>query len=52
MELIEEICQLVIKELQKQGLTARTDDFLENHTVEIMSRIEDDVIRSRHVMEG
>lgn len=52
VELIEEICQLVIKELKAQGLTARNDDFLENHTMEIMSQIEDDVIRSRHVMEG
>lgn len=52
VELIEEICQLVIKELQEQGLTKRTDDFLENHTMEIMSQIEDSAIRSRHVMEG
>lgn len=50
--LIEEICQLIVKELQAQGLTGRNDDFLENHTMEIMGRIEDEMIRSRHVMEG
>lgn len=50
--LMEEICSLVVKELQKQGLTGRTDDFLENHTMEIMARIQDETIRSRHVMEG
>lgn len=50
--LIEEICGLVVKELQQQGLTSRTDDFLENHTMELMGRIQDESIRSRHVMEG
>ena len=50
--LIEEICQLIVKELQTQNLTGRNDDFLENHTMEIMGRIEAQEIRSRHVMEG
>lgn len=50
--LIEEICQLIVKELQTQNLTGRNDDFLENHTMEIMERIEAPEIRNRHVMEG
>lgn len=50
--LIEEICSLVVEELQRQGLTSRTDDFLENHTMELMARIQDESIRSRHVLEG
>lgn len=50
--LIEQICAIIVTELQAQNLTARKDDFLENHTGEIMSRIEDETIRSRHVMEG
>ncbi len=52
VNLIEDICGCVVKELQEQGLTDRTDDFLENHTQEIMKRIQDESIRSRHVMEG
>lgn len=50
--LIEEICAMIVTELQAQNLTGRRDIFLENHTMEIMSRIEDEIIRSRHVMEG
>lgn len=50
--LIEEICSLVVAELQAQNLTGRQDAFLENHTMEIMSRIEDETIRARHVMKG
>lgn len=50
--LIEEICAMIVTELQAQGLTGRQDVFLENHTMEIMGRIEDETIRSRHVMEG
>ncbi|MBQ4529797.1 MAG: DUF4037 domain-containing protein [Lachnospiraceae bacterium] len=50
--LIEEICASIVKELQAQNLTGRNDDFLENHTMEIMGRIEAPEIRNRHVMEG
>ena len=50
--LIEEICQQIVSELQIQGMTEKQDVFLENHTLEIMSRIEDETIRARHVMEG
>lgn len=50
--LIEEICAMVVAELQAQDLTGRQDTFLENHTMEIMCRIQDETIRARHVMEG
>lgn len=50
--LIEEICAMVVAELQAQNLTGRQDTFLENHTLEIMSRVQDETIRARHVMEG
>lgn len=50
--LIEKICQLVIGELHRQGLSTSDDDFLDNHTLEVMSHIQDDHIRMKHVMEG
>lgn len=50
--LIEKICQLVIGELHRQGLSTSDDDFLDNHTMEVMSHIQDDCIRMKHVMEG
>lgn len=52
VELIEEICRLVVEELRRQGLTDERDDFLETHTWEIMKRIQDPGLRSCHVLEG
>lgn len=52
VELIEEICRLVIAELRAQGLTGGSDDFLERHTGEIMDRIRDPGLRACHVLEG
>lgn len=52
VELIEEICRLVIAELRAQGLTGGSDDFLERHTGEIMERIRDPGLRACHVLEG
>lgn len=52
VELIEAICALTAKELRRQGLTDSRDDFLEAHTWEIMKRIRDPQLRSRHVLEG
>lgn len=51
-ERIEEICQLVIGELRRQGLTDETDGFLEYHAGSIMERIEDDTLRSLPAMQG
>lgn len=52
VELVEYICELVINELRKQGLTDKSDLFLESHTASIMSRINNDKIRALHVMIG
>ena len=48
---IEEICQAVVGELRKQGLTDSRDAFLEAHTWEIMKRIQDPELKKCHVME-
>lgn len=50
--LIEKICAGVIEELRCQGLTDGTEDFLEAHTWQIMSRIKDTELGHCHVMEG
>ena len=50
--LIEEICALIIRELRAQGLTGGGSDFLEDHTWEIVERIQDPALRSRHILEG
>ncbi len=42
---IETICGMVIGELRRQGLTTVEDSFLEAHTAEISSHIEDEAIR-------
>lgn len=52
VELIESICELIVNELRRQGLTDQTDLFLESHTASIMSRIKNDKIRALHVMIG
>ena len=50
--MIEKICSKIIVELNRQGLTNHYDDFLENHTKNVMGHIEDRMIKSKHVMEG
>lgn len=49
---IETVCQAVLEELRRQGLTEGTDDFLENHTAAIMERIADSALRELPVMQG
>ena len=49
---IEEICQAAIMESKRQGLTTLDCDFLEAHTLEIMSHITNPKIKSLHVMYG
>lgn len=51
-DIIERICVAVKEELQRQHLTSLNYDFLEPHGMEIMSRIEDDKIRSLPVLFG
>lgn len=50
--LIEKICRKVVEELRRQGLTDGSEDFLELHTWQIMSRLKDSELRNCHVMEG
>lgn len=52
VRIIEYICKRVVEELNREGLSSLKDDFLDNHTNEVMSHIKDDVIRSKHIMEG
>ena len=50
--IIEEICVRVKAELQRQDLSGLDCDFLEPHGQEIMSRIQDEKIRSLPVLFG
>lgn len=50
--IIEAICNIIIQELILQGLTTGEDNFLENHTRNIMDKIKDPYIRSLQIMEG
>ena len=49
---IEDICAAVIRQLQKQGLSCGSWDYLEPHALHIMEHIENPEIRAMHVMEG
>ncbi|MCI9092811.1 MAG: DUF4037 domain-containing protein [Coprobacillus sp.] len=50
--IIEKICQRVVMELYKQSLTQHLDDFLDNHTIDMMNLIHDEKIKAKHIMEG
>ncbi len=50
--IIEAICNLALQELTAQGLTEGEDNFLETHTLKIMEKITDPLIRSLQIMEG
>ena len=50
--IIEKICQRVVMELYKQSLTQHLDDFLDNHTIDMMNLIHDKKIKAKHIMEG
>lgn len=52
VEIIEEICRLVVVELSRQNLSDGNDVFLECHTMEMMKRIKDKQIKALQVMEG
>lgn len=51
-EEIEQICQMIILELKRQGLTGGNWDYLEPHAMEVMERISDGRLRNLHVMDG
>lgn len=50
--LIETVCQLVIRELKRQGLSDAEDLYLETHALDIMGKIQDPAIASLQLMEG
>lgn len=51
-EVIEEICKAAAAELNAQGLTSRSDPFLQVHLDEMMSRISRPEIRRLHWLVG
>lgn len=50
--IVEEICGLVKDQLKLEGLSSGSDDFLEPHAHQVMSRIQDKTIGAMHVLEG
>lgn len=50
--LIEKICHMIIEELKRQNLTEGEDDFLENHTYQILTHIQDEELRNLSVLIG
>lgn len=50
--LIEEICEALIREMKRQGLTDGSWDYLEPHALSVTERIRDGWLRNLHLMEG
>lgn len=50
--LIETVCQLVIRELEAQGLSDSHDLYLESHARSVMKQIQDPKIAALSLMEG
>ncbi len=50
--IIEAVCNIILQELTAQGLTEGEDNFLENHTMKMMGKIQDAGIRSLQILEG
>ena len=50
--LIETVCGTILRFLQENGMTQRTDSYLEPHAFEIMKQIRSSVLRELHLMEG
>jgi len=50
--LIEEICDRVLRELRRQGLTEGRESFLLAHVPAVLDRVEDDYLKSLPQMEG
>ena len=52
IQLVEDICANVLRELAAQGLCRGAGDYLEGPAFEIQGRIENPEIRAMHIMEG
>ena len=50
--LIETVCSTILRFLKENGLTRRTDSYLEPHAFEIMKQIRSSALRELHIMEG
>ena len=49
---VEEVCGKILAHLRENGLTERSETYLEPHAFEVMKRIRSHHLRSLHVMEG
>jgi hypothetical protein len=47
LEMIEEICAILIAELREEGLSSASSDFLLDHAHSVHERIQDDALRAR-----
>ena len=52
IQLVEEVCACVLRELAAQDLCRGAGDYLEGPAFEIQARIENPAIRALHIMEG
>ena len=50
--LTETVCGTILRFLQENGMTQRTDSYLEPHAFEIMKQIRSNALRELHLMEG
>ena len=50
--IVEAICNIVVQELQAQGLTNIDDNFLQNHLRIVSDKIQDEKIRNMQFLEG
>ena len=50
--IIEAICNIIVQELQAQGLSGLEDNFLQSHLYELTEKIQDEKIRKLQFLEG
>ena len=50
IDIIEDMCDKIIKELRAEGLSSSRSDFLLQHGEEVQRRIEDPQLRDMHLM--
>ncbi|MCI8772641.1 MAG: DUF4037 domain-containing protein [Lachnospiraceae bacterium] len=50
--IIEAICNIIVQELNAQGLSGLEDNFLQNHLQTVTEKIEDEMIQKMQFLEG
>ena len=50
--IIEAICNIIVQELNAQGLSNLEDNFLQNHLLSVTEKIEDETLRNMQFLEG